>query len=1076
MDSNNPIILSRVTVPRRRSDLLARPRLTKLLGDVLEKKLIVISAPAGYGKTSLVVDYAATCKMPVAWYCVDRLEQNPQRFLVYLIAAIQQRYPGFGKRTLSVMRENQSEQSLDFAVNIFLSDLFEHLTEHFTIVIDDYHLINGIAPIRSFMDRLLREIDENVHFILISRNLLTLPVLPILVSRSEVAGISYNELAFQADEIKHLYYQNQHMVLTDADALDIHQRTEGWITGIVLASQMNEREEIGRARLKRVSSYGLENYFLSIIDAMPADVRNFLLWSSILEEYNADLCRRILTPSIHLEDSPWQQWMSTIQQNNLFVLSVGERGDWIRYHPLFLEFLQNRVNKEYPVEAKKIETELAHDCITRKEWERAYQLYEKLKDPDAQIKLIEEYGYQILLDGKVALLSSWIDAYSHETLIEHPYLLSFKGYISMLLGDKTLALELYDQAINLFIMTGQQGFLARSLALRANLHRLLGNLDSAIADIDHCEEIISHPNDLPGLQGDLLRCRGLCSFHRGKLTDAAKWLMKGLTEYQNHKDRKNEAIIQMEIGLVNEQQGNYQSAQDWYNRAMFYWQEINNPFWLANLLNNLGVLYQMLGEYEHCIDAFQQALKYATAARYSRMEAYILTGLADLNLELQSYDAANVYYEKALGIAGAVQEHFLHVYILLQQASLAAYLGNFANGYQYIKTAHEVIGTHGAEMENYLCDLEFAGLKIAEGKGAEIEKMLQPARQYFKKSGQTVQCDRANLYQLVAAIQSEKEDQAMPQALYLQAKLQSQVPVSGLASLAARHITTLKQTKDSLISAHLQEILRSADNFLAQLPVIRKYLREHSTVLNTASPHYQIRSMGKLQVRIDDHLVVNSEWQTSAAKHLFFMLLAHPEGMTRDEICLIFWPDAAPDDARFRFKNTVYRLRRAVGKEVILLEQDYYRFNNKLNYEYDIEAFLKENAAALREKDPQEKITHLRAAIKSYSGAYAADVDADWAVNLRDVLQQNYISALLLLAEEYFNLGQLDAALEQCQKALQVDDLLEDSYRLALRVYAAMGNRSGLIKLYNTFVELLDEELSAEPSTQTKELFNSLNK
>ncbi len=1076
MDSNNPIILSRVTVPRRRSDLLARPRLTNLLGDVLDKKLIVISAPAGYGKTSLVVDYASSCKMPVAWYCVDRLEQNPQRFLIYLVAAIQQRYPGFGSRTIAVMRENQSEQNLDFAVNIFLSDLYEHITEHFTVVIDDYHLVNGVLAIRSFMDRILREVEENVHFILVSRNLLTLPVLPILVSRSEVAGISYNELAFQADEIKHLYYQNQHMVLTDADALDIHQRTEGWITGIVLASQMNEREEIGRARLKRVSSFGLENYFLGIIDAMPEELRSFLLWSSLLEEYNSELCQRIFPRALLIEDIPWQLWMSTIQQNNLFVLSVGERGDWIRYHPLFLEFLQDRIYKEFPSEARKIEKELARDCIQRKEWERAYSLYDKLKDPAAQIQLIEENGYQILLDGKVALLSSWIDAYSHEVLTEHPYLLSFKGYISMLLGDKTQALDLYDQAINQFIISGEQDHLARSLSLRANLHRLLGNLDSAIADIDHCEVIVRQRHDLYGIHGDLLRCRGLCSFHRGQLADALRWLMKGLAEYQNSKDRKNEAIVQMEIGLVQEQLGNYLVARDWYNRAMQYWKEINNPFWLANLLNNLGVLYQMLGEYEQCIDAYQQALKYATAARYSRMEAYILTGIADLNLELQSYPLADVCYEKALSIAGSVQEHFLHVYILIQQACLAGYQGEFAVGYQRIKTAHEVIGSHGPEMENFLCDMEFAGLKLAEGKGAEVEKMLIPAAQYFKKAGQSVQCDRATLYQLVAAIQAGKEDRAVAQALYLQAKLQSDVPAAGLLSLAAHHQPILNQAKDSLISAHLDQISNAVSSFISQLPQIRKYFREHSVSINVTSPHYQIRSMGKLQVRINDHLVVNSEWQTAAAKHLFFMLLAHPEGMTRDEICLIFWPDAAPEDARFRFKNTVYRLRRAVGKDVVLLEQDYYRFNNKLDYEYDIESFLKENAAALREKDPQEKIAHLKAAIKHYSGSYAADVDADWAINLRDVLQQNYISTLLLLAEEYFALGQMDSALEQCQKALQVDNLLEDTYRMAFKVYAAMGNLSGLIKLYNTCVELLDEELSIEPSKQTKELFNSLIK
>ncbi|MBA4420447.1 MAG: hypothetical protein C0391_04810 [Anaerolinea sp.] len=1076
MDSNHPIILSRVTVPRRRSDLLARPRLSELLNEIIDKRLILISAPAGYGKTSLMVDFATKSTMPVCWYCIDRLEQNPQRFISYFIAAIQQRFPTFGHRTLAVVKENQSQLDLDYAITVLLSDVYDHINEHFIFVIDNYHLVNEVLPVRSFINRFLREMEENIHIVLISRSLLSIPVLPIMVARSEVAGISFAELAFQPQEIQNLYYQNQHLVLSDTEAMDIQQRTEGWVTGIVLASQMNSNQEISRARLKRVSSFGLDSYFLHIIDALPVELRSFLLWSSLLDEFNAELCVKVLSPALLIEDIPWQQWMSLIQQNNLFVLPVGERGDWIRYHPLFLEFLQTRVYLEFPLEARKIEIHLARESVQKKEWDRAYVIYQKLHLTSELLDLIEETGYQILLDGKISLLSSWIDAIDQENLQSRPYIIALKGYITMLLGDKTLALSLYDQAVNSFDQQEDHLHLARTLAMRANIQRLLGNLDAALADAERCNQLIDENPELNGIKGEVLRCKGLCHFHKGKLHDALKWLTKAQAVLEAVQDRKNEAIVQMETGLVHEQLGNYTLARDWYNKALMYWEEVDNPFWLANLLNNLGVLYQLIGDYENGILSFEKALNYSQSTGYTRMEAFILTGISDVYTELQTYDNAKLGYEKATMLADAVQEHFLQVYILVQQAALAGYCENYTEGYRLIKQANTLIGLSGSEMEKYLCNLEFAGLKIAEGKGNEVIKLLETTTAFFKKEGHRVQCDKAYLYLIIACMQNQQMDKVVGPLLYIIANVDSDIPSAGLVATAARFQDIFTNNNLGFMQEQVEKLSTKIAEFTGLLPKYRKFLRENSKAIPVVAPRLFIRSMGKMLVKINDHNITNSEWQTQAAKNLFFMLLAHPEGMTKEEISILFWPEASPQDAKFRFKNTVYRLRKAIGKECVLLEQDYYRFNNKLDYEYDLELFLKEVAAAARESDPEQKILHTKAAIKQYAGKYLPEVDEEWVLGLREVLHQNYIATLLQLSEAYLEKSLYDLALELCQKALQEDNLLEDTYRLAFRIYASMGNKVGLVRLYQSCVDTLEKEISTSPSRQTQDLYKSLLK
>ena len=1076
MDPDQTIILSRVTVPRRRNDLVARPRLNDLLNEVIDKRLILVSAPAGYGKTSLLVDFAANCTMPVCWYSIDRLDQNPQRFISYLTASIQQRFKAFGQRTQAVLNGGQGQFDLDFTTTLFINDLYDHVTEHFVLVLDDYHLVNESNQVRTFINRLLKDMEENIHIVIISRSLLSIPSLPIMVARSEVAGISFAELAFQLDEVQLLYTQNQNLALSLTDAKEILQETEGWVTGIVLASQVNNDEEIGRARLKRVSSFGLESYFLHVIDNLPPELRSFLLWSSLLEEFNADICERVLGTALLIENVPWQKWMNSIQQNNLFVLPVGEQGDWLRYHPLFLEFLQSHVNLEFPIESKKIERQLAADCVKLKQWDRAYQILSKLRLSTELVLLIENAGFQMLIDGRVSVLSSWIEILDKDTIDTHPYIVALQGYIAMLMGDKKLALTLYNQAITAMVSPQEAEHRARTLAMRANIQRLLGNLDAAIEDANESIKITELSLDLRSIKGDALRCIGLCYFHKGKLQDALGWLENAQNVMQSANDRKNEAIVQMEIGLVYENLGNYAISKQWYLKALYYWENIENPLWLANLLNNLGVLYQMMGDYENASISFERALNFAQSTGYTRMEAFILTGIADIYVELQALEQAKQGYEKALEVAIAAQEHFIQVYILVQQAALYGQMGDTANGYKLITQARNLIGVADSEMEQKLCDLEFAGLMIIDKQSAEVFDLLEGACAFFKDEGHKVQCDKAHLYLMLAYIQIKQPEKIISHILHILSNLDGDFPSTGLIAIAARFQSSLESTSIEYLEEQIERFHEKIKEYNQKLPKVRKFLRENSRAVPFAPPRLFVRSLGKMQVRISNHAITNSEWQTQAAKDLFFMLLAHPEGMTKEEISVIFWPEASPEEAKFKFKNTVYRLRRAVGKDSIILEQDFYRFNNKMDYEYDVELFLKENAAASREHDLNARLSHLLEAVKHYGGRYLPEIEEDWVHSLRGVLSQNYISSLLQVAESYLGKANFEKALEFCHRAINEDNLLEDSYRLAFRVYAAMGNRAGLVRQYQNCVDILEREISASPSPQTQDLYQNLLK
>jgi len=312
--------------------------------------------------------------------------------------------------------------------------------------------------------------------------------------------------------------------------------------------------------------------------------------------------------------------------------------------------------------------------------------------------------------------------------------------------------------------------------------------------------------------------------------------------------------------------------------------------------------------------------------------------------------------------------------------------------------------------------------------------------------------------------------------LHILSSFQSEYPPAALIAVASRFKNAIYSYSPNFLQTEYHQFIKSIDLFLGKRSFFLREIRKTSNSIKFSTPTIIIRSLGRMEVSLRKKVVTNSNWQTQSAKELFFLLLAHPEGLTKEEISLIFWPEASYDESKFRFKNTIYRLRRALGKACVILDQNVYRFNNKIDYEYDVELFLKENAVANQVKEHVGKLSHYREALKYYRGDYLSDIDSTWAISPREYLRQIYLNILLQVSTIYFNQSNFELAMDYCQRALSEDNLLEDAHRLAMRIYAAMGNRAGLVQQYQRCVEVLEREINATPSPKTLELFQNLNK
>ncbi|MFN2185830.1 MAG: hypothetical protein ACK2UU_17750, partial [Anaerolineae bacterium] len=171
-----PLIVTKIRVPRRRHDLLPRRRLVNFIHAHLDRKLILISAPAGYGKTSLLTDFAHDTDLPVCWYTLDEFDRDLHVFLEHLIAAIGRRFPAFGQRSLSFLHNTADPGSnLYPLVATMVQEIYDTIPEYFFLVLDDHHAVEMQEQINEFLDLFVAYVDENCHVIIASR---TLPALP----------------------------------------------------------------------------------------------------------------------------------------------------------------------------------------------------------------------------------------------------------------------------------------------------------------------------------------------------------------------------------------------------------------------------------------------------------------------------------------------------------------------------------------------------------------------------------------------------------------------------------------------------------------------------------------------------------------------------------------------------------------------------------------------------------------------------------------------------------------------------------------------------------------------------------
>jgi LuxR family transcriptional regulator, maltose regulon positive regulatory protein len=1076
MNSNNiPISHTKVVLPRRREEILTRPRLLETLFELLDKKLILVTAPAGYGKTSLLIDLGHQSELPFCWLALDPLDRDPQRFATYFIEAVAERFPGFGNQTKAALDTLTTiENGIEPLVATLINEIYVHIPQHFVLVLDDYHLIYDVPVIQNFLSRFLQLVDENCHLIISSRVLTLLPDLPLMVARDMVGGLDLSELAFRVDEIQALFTQNYNMHISDDTAQQLVNETEGWITGLQLSSLGIVQGMADRLRVARASGVGLFDYLgQQVLDQQPEEIRFFLLRSSLLEEFNTDFCEEVFG-DLYPERKKWRQWIDIVIQRNLFALPVGMDNNWVRYHHLFRDFLRDQLQKEHPDSVSPILKNLAKAYEAHNEWEKAYHIRKRLGDVEAIAGLIERAA-PYLFSHALLTLDAWLKDLPPSILSTKPGILSIRGAILHMQGSSSEGLELLNKAEAVFRESRVINGLASTLVRRATVYHFLGNYTVALRDADESLRLTESNDQMQSIHALALRQKGLSLFRQGQSRQAIKILERALESYSRLEDTSIIPMLMVEAGMVYAALGKETETIRLNNDALQIWKQKGNLTWQANVLNNIGVLHHIQGNYDKAVLALEEGLLCAQrSGYYIRTEALILISLGDVYAEVEDFALAQQYYQRGHDITQEIGDQFLLNYLILARIRLFIQQNDLKEANYLLNEARGLISIQNSQHEDGLFYFLQGQLLLQEVNNEQAKKALETAEARFEASGHGVDYIKSQLL-LASAYNQDNNKEAAIQKLKAVFKDRNQINHPVLVFVQKIRPCLENLQSDPEVGSAIQNLLGKSDQLYKEIPRIRRRIRRLAQITDVPSAKLAIQGFGRAQVKIGERLLTMSDWQTQSVRDLFFYFMTMDQPLTKEQIGLVFWPDIEePSRLKMRFKNDIYRLRRAVGSNVILYENELYSFNRDSDYEYDVEAFKGFLFQSKLTKEPKMQIELLSKAVSLVNGQFLEDIYASWVIPERERISQEFLSAVLTLADQLKNANEIHEALTLYQKAIDYEYSFETAYMLAIKLYIQLNDRVSAVRLYEAYKEMMTNELDLPPSPEMEAVYKRL--
>ena len=581
-------------------------------------KLTLISAPAGFGKTTLVSEWLDHTERPSAWLSLDEVDSEPTRFLTYFISALQVIETDIGAGLLTVLQSPQLPP-----IESFLTTLINEVAmmpDEFILVLDDYHLIDN-KQVDDSLVFLLEHLPPQMHLVITTREDPPFPLARLRV-RGQLTELRSSDLRFSHEEVAGFLNQIMGLELSDQDVNALENRTEGWIAGLQLAViSMQGHSDI----TEFIESFTGSHYFVmdylveEVLNQQPEHVHTFLLYTSIFDRLCGSLCDAVLNDS----SFSGQAILETIERANLFLIPLDNERRWYRYHHLFADLLRQRLEQMMATPTSDSQPTMVELHIRASQWYEsnsleieAFEHATLANDIERAERLLEGNEIPLLFRGVVMPVLNWLNALPKAILDEKPSLWVWSAFASSYVGlatDIENKLQAAERAIQGEISDSRnRDLLGRIASLRAMIAVPYDDLESIFHQGQRALEYL-HPDNIP-------------------VRISAIWA----------------------LGYAHQVQGDRQSATRAFDEVVSISDGTGNIINRIMAKTNLGQIQESDNQLHLASRTFQEVIDLVdNIPRAYACEAYL--GLARIFYQWNDLDASEAYVQESIQLANYFQ-------------------------------------------------------------------------------------------------------------------------------------------------------------------------------------------------------------------------------------------------------------------------------------------------------------------------------------------------------------------------------------------------------------------------------------
>ncbi|QGP91869.1 HTH-type transcriptional regulator MalT [Neomoorella glycerini] len=1059
------LVESKLVAPRPEADIWLRPELKNKLQRLMDYSLTVISAPAGYGKTTAIVQALALLEVPYGWYSPGPEDASSFVFASYLAGALEKLAPGIRDKLPEELKKYEA-LNWDSVLNVLLHSLEEYTGVEGILIIDDWHLVGEEKEVSLFLDRFLACKPRWLRVALLSREKVEIPEVYRQAARGQRLLIDEKDLALNPEEVYEYLSREFSPRLTREDARWIYDYSEGWIMTLKLIGR-GIKEGTVRLPLSNTLDNSLDSLFefliLDVLERQDSSLLSFLLKTSILDYLSLHACTVVMggefTPRL----------LSRASKKGLFLSELGN--GLFRYHNLFRDFLRREARKRLP------DYELLH-C-------RAGYFY--LKEGQ------EEQAFQHLLEGRqwadaaevLARLSSELARSGRGHLLRH-YLQQlpprFQEQVEFLLalGDAERLASNYQGALALYRRAAEK---CKNSSDRKGLSRALKGLGETYVDTAQpalAEDFLRRAYKALGEadteeKAEILGLMAENMINQGKPRHAHRYRqlakeMLHLTTRGNFEARlllrtgRLQAAIQLLESSASQEKGSYHPPLSFRETPLL-----------------LSLCYSMIGEGEKAVIAAEEGIRLGQKLRSPFVEAmgYVRLGHALLVLKGWPTGACREAYQRALELNDNLGIIRGRTEVMMGQCLIHGLEGDWL--------AARSSGLEGVRVTEQVRDRWFtAVLYNCLGVAAATCQQLAEARVYlarghdlFCRCGDSFGKATAAWWLAYLAFKAGPGEELRSRLIQLLELCESR----GYDFLLQRG--TLLGARDGRASVPLLHEARRQD--ICQ-PYVDWQLQKMG--VNTEFPcigyTLRIQTLGKFRVWRGEEEIGCHEWRRESARRLFQLLITKRRVLLhKEEIMAYLWPEADPEAAGRDFKVALNTLLSVLEPErqprspsfFIQREGTAYFFNLASGFWLDVEEFegLVRRAEEVVNERPEQAEILLNRALELYEGEYLQGVNQDeWCLEERERLVVMYIHAAEILARLLAGRGDYQGCIEWADRILKKDNCWEEAYRLKIYSYGKLNNKAMVVRVYQRCLQVLREEMGVAPSLKTVKLYKKI--